>query len=322
MIRQDFVELRDPATGSTAKIHFRCGFNCFSFVVKDAGQRCEVLWADPEFVSGRGRPSGSGIPLLFPFPGRIAEGIFHWRGKRYSLEPNDGRGNAIHGFVCTRAWRICEQQENRVLGEFHAAIDAPSLLAFWPADFRIQTEYRVEGNTLYGVYYIDNPSDQPLPYGFGTHPYFRLPLGGTDASLCRVVVPVHEEWELDRLVPTGIRFPLRDYQAFHQGLEFGSLQFDSLFSGLVFDEQGWCRTVIIDPVSGWQVTQEFDKQFTACVIYTPPHRQAVCIEPYTCVPNAIRLYAAGIPSGLKILAPGEKITLHVRLTACYAATDD
>ncbi|GIW94355.1 MAG: hypothetical protein KatS3mg110_2396 [Pirellulaceae bacterium] len=315
MSEPKIVHLVDSQSQSEAKISVEFGFNCYSFVVRQASQTCDVLWSDPAFPSKAARPSGSGIPLLFPFPGRIAEGVFTWRGKRYVLEPNDGRGNAIHGFVYTRPWRIVEQTADSVTGEFHAARDDAELLAFWPSDFRIRATYRIEGTSLESVYHIDNPSSEPLPCGFGTHPYFRVPLGGTDAALCRIRIPVHEEWELDRLLPTGIRFPIRDWQSFHEGLEFGAMQFDSVFSGLVFGEDGWCRTEIVDPQSGWKVTHQFDRQFSACVVYTPPHRQAVCIEPYSCVPNAIRLYSAGIPSGLRILQPGEEVTFRVRIHA-------
>lgn len=315
----DVVQLVDAATGSTAKVHVQRGFNCFAFRARDAWGEHEVLWADPHFEMGQGRPSGSGIPLLFPFPGRIKEAAFLWRGKKFHLEPNDGRGNAIHGFVLTRPWRIVEREAHRVVGEFQASVDDPSLLAFWPADFCIRATYRLDGTTLEGHYLINNPDSEPLPFGFGTHPYFRLPLGGRSAGACLVALPVHEEWELTELVPTGIRFPLRDYFMFHQGLEFAGMQFDSVFSGLVFDESGWCHTIITDPDSGRRVIQSFDRNFTACVVYTPPHRQAVCIEPYTCVPNAIRLYSAGIPSGIRILAPGEEASMAVRITVATSS---
>jgi aldose 1-epimerase len=309
----DIVEIVDVRATTRAKIAPFRGFNCFSLTVGQGDQTCEVLWSEPDFATGKTRPSRSGIPLLFPFPGRIANGAFTWHGKKYVLEPNDGRGNAIHGFVYTRPWRVLERTSDRVLGEFHAAVDDPTLLAFWPGDFCLRVEYRVNAGVLDGTYHIFNPGSEPLPYGFGTHPYFRVPLGGEDAADCVVGLPVHEEWELNNLLPTGIRFPLRDYTMFHQGLQFGSMQFDSVFSGLTFDEDGLCRTWVYDPDSGRRVVQSFDKHFTCCVVYTPDHREAVCIEPYTCVPNAMRLHAAGIPSGLRILEPGASVTLRVSI---------
>ena len=39
---------------------------------------------------------------------------------------------------------------------------------------------------------------------------------------------------------------------------------------------------------------------------TPPHRQAVCLEPYTCPTDAINLQQRGVDAGLLVLQPGEK----------------
>jgi aldose 1-epimerase len=44
--------------------------------------------------------------------------------------------------------------------------------------------------------------------------------------------------------------------------------------------------------------------FRELLVFTPPHRQAVCLEPYTCVTDAINLQARGIDAGLLVLPPG------------------
>ncbi len=307
------VDLRDAKSGASARILASLGFNCFSFRAAFDGETIETLWAAADFDEGKGRPSGSGIPLLFPFPGRIDGGAFDYGGKRYALEPTDGRGNAIHGFVHTRPWRVVHHDQRKAIGEFHASVDDPRLLAFWPADFRIRAEYTLHGNTLDAVYTMDNPGPTALPFGFGTHPYFRLPLGGEDAAECTVSLPVSEEWELNDLVPTGMRFPLRDAEVFQRGLPFGEMQFDNAFGGLVFSDDDQCRSTIIDPSSQRQLTMTFDRNFNTCVVYTPGHREAICVEPLTCVPNAIRLDAAGIPAGLKTLQPGQALSARVQL---------
>ena len=38
----------------------------------------------------------------------------------------------------------------------------------------------------------------------------------------------------------------------------------------------------------------------------PPHRQAVCLEPYTCVTDAVNLQQNGVAAGWKVLPPGER----------------
>ena len=185
------LTIRDQSTGAEARVLPGLGFNCYSFEVPtkskadaDEPKSLELLWSSPDLLTGKARPSGSGIPLMFPFAGRIRGAVYEFEGKKYQLEAGDGQGNAIHGFVISRPWRVIKHESDRVVGQFQASVDDPTILPHWPADFRITCEYRVEGNTLVGDYTIENPDSKPLPFGFGTHAYFRLPLGGKSAEDC------------------------------------------------------------------------------------------------------------------------------------------
>ena len=80
------VTIADEQAGTTAKILVGFGFNCYSFQVSHGDGEREVLWAAADFESGRQRASGSGIPVLFPFPGRIRGGTFSFGGRRYDLK--------------------------------------------------------------------------------------------------------------------------------------------------------------------------------------------------------------------------------------------
>src|SRR5438046_327145 len=119
------IVLRD-ASGSVAEIAPTLGFNCHRFAVPQAQGIIDVLWREPSFLEGTAKPSRSGVPVLFPFPGRLPGKTLSWQGKTYELGSDDGRGNAIHGFVHTRPWRMISQSECRVVGEFHAWKDDPS----------------------------------------------------------------------------------------------------------------------------------------------------------------------------------------------------
>ena len=304
------IVLTDDSTGSVAEIAPALGFNCHRLSVMHAGQPLEVLYAAANFLEGTERPSGSGTPILFPFPGRIAGTTFVWQGKSYPLEAGDGRGNAIHGFVHTRPWRVLEQTASRVVGQFQAAKDDPSLLSRWPSDFRITATNSLVGQTLSMHYRCENTGQGPLPCGLGTHPYFRLPLGGKDAGACVVRLPVGERWELSELLPTGRKFPVENAEQFAAGQRFADMKFDDVFTELTFSD-GWCRPSIHDPHSGATVSIEFDNAFGACVVYTPPHREAICIEPYTCVAGAFGLAERGIEAGLRVLPPGGSFDARV-----------
>jgi len=300
---REIVSLTDPDTGATARILPSVGCNCFQFLVPTASGNLDVLWAEPGFAMGDRRASGSGIPLLFPFPGRLSGTSLHWDGRDWPLEPGDGLGNALHGFVHERAWRVVDVQASRLTAEFQASRDDPQLLNRWPADFRISVEYAVSAGRLTARYRIENPGPRPLPCGFGTHPYFRLPLGGQAAGACRVRLPVTSRWELANMIPTGQQLPLADPARFQNGQPFSDMNYDDVFSGLTHVDD-WCEATIDDPQSGRRVSIRFDQAFCACVVYTPPHREAICIEPYTSVPDAPRLEQRGIPAGLKVLDAG------------------
>ena len=308
----EIVTLTDAAAGTSAEILVSQGFNCFRFSANVRGRPVEVIYAPPDFAEGTGRPSRGGIPLLFPFPGRIPGTRFRWEGHDYPLEPGDALGNAIHGFALSRPWRLIESEAARVAGQFHARRDDPSLTSRWPADFQITATYQLAGNLLAGHFLFENPSDTPLPCGFGAHPYFRVPIGGPGGDDCVVKLPVSARWELRDMLPTGRMLALPNEAAFAAGQRFGQMQFDDVFTGLAFGG-GWCSASIFDPSSGCTVTQRFDGAFRECVVYTPPHRQAICIEPYTCVPGAFALEERGIDAGLRIVPPGGSFAARVEI---------
>jgi len=312
MMKPESVRISDATEDTVAEIVAGFGFNCYRLVVKHGGQDVNVIWSAPGFEDGTERPSGSGIPILFPFPGRIQGTSFTWEGTDYSLPAGDGQGNAIHGFVHERAWRVIQQESDRVVGQFQASVDDPSLLAQWPADFRLTADYQVQPDRLHCSYRVENPSDTPLPFGLGTHPYFSLPLGGKDAGRCQVRLPVSQRWELVEMIPTGHQQDLSSDEDYQVGKVFEGLILDDIFTGLTAAEER-VVTSIEDPDSGLRVTQTFDATFPHCVVYTPPHREALCIEPYSMVSAAYQLEQGPAACGLRVLPPGETIVFNVTI---------
>jgi aldose 1-epimerase len=306
------VSITDPATGASARILVSLGFNCFSWQpVLQNGPR-EMLWAHPKFASGTESPSGSGVPLLFPFPGRIGKARFLFGGREYFLESGDRFGNAIHGFVYNRPWRAVEQSVNRVCGEFKASHDDQTVLAHWPGDFRIRVSYTIEGLKLTTRIECENTGTGPLPYGLGTHAYFRLPLSdGADPETTEITVPATQVWEARDQLPTGRLLPTDGNSDLSSAQPLSGRSFDTYFTDLHPSEAGIITTTLADPQSGRRLVQTFSHDFTQCVVYTPAHREAICLEPYTCVPDPFRLAAEGHATGLKILQPGERFVTTI-----------
>ena len=47
-----------------------------------------------------------------------------------------------------------------------------------------------------------------------------------------------------------------------------------------------------------------DASFREWVVYAPPGRPTICLEPYTCTTDAFNLAAQGIDGGLVAVEPG------------------
>ena len=67
------ITIQDAESGAVAQIQPVAGFNCFSFQAPVHDRPVEAFWFEPEFANGLGRPSRSGMPVLFPFGGRIKD---------------------------------------------------------------------------------------------------------------------------------------------------------------------------------------------------------------------------------------------------------
>jgi aldose 1-epimerase len=177
----------------------------------------------------------------------------------------------------------------------------------WPADYEVTLTYEVQGASLkctFLVRNVDRMSD--LPCGFGLHPYFRIPLGSVSSGDgCTITVPAGCVWELDsRLNPTGKRVPVKGREDLRFGSPFSELELDHVYGDLVFLD-GACTVTVQDEPGGRTLWMTFSDVFRHCVVFTPPNRKAICIEPYTCIPDPFTLVDKGVDTGLKILSPGE-----------------
>lgn len=296
--------IRDPHTGAFAEIAVDFGFNCFRFCGNVMGAPREVLWSVPDFATAGGRPSGNGIPILFPFAGRLRTQTFEYLGNTYDTGTDDGHGNSIHGFVLGRPWRVVDQGTSHLVGEFQAGRDAPEILTRWPSDFLIRAEYRLTNGELQLSLLVQNPDSKVLPCGLGLHPYFRVPPGGVgSAENCRVHVPVQRYWELDGMLPTSRILPVNAERDLDHGLPFISAKLDDVFTGVRFTA-GKAVGIVEETRSKVATSIRFGEEFRHCVVYVPPHREAFCIEPYTTAPDSFALAKQGISADLVELRPG------------------
>jgi aldose 1-epimerase len=308
------IYILEDGQGNRAEVWPALGFNCFLWQAPFAGQTLDLLYADPALFSN-GRPTRSGIPILFPFPNRIRAGIMSWDGQEYHLPANDSPPrNAIHGFACRHPWRVTGQGADSesawLTGTFRGSLDAPESVSLWPADYQLAVTCRLGAGWLRVEADVTNPDRKPLPFGLGYHPYFRLPFApGGKAEDCLVKVPARSYWVLQDSLPTGETKPVDDTRNLNELRRFGDLQVDDVLTDLPAriepgTELDLCST-LQDP-SGAELRILCSPVFREMVIFTPPHRQAFCVEPYTCPTDAINLQARGIDAGWLVVGPGER----------------
>jgi aldose 1-epimerase len=300
--------LHDDATGSSASVVPSLGFNLYDLRLPVAGQVRPVVASSPDFVTNPVKPSRNGIPVLFPFPNRIRDARYTFRGKTYQLVANNGP-NAIHGFAIQAPWEVVEHKADAdgawVTGRYQISKQSPQSLPLWPADAILELRYTLAGPRLRLDITVTNPTADDLPWGFGIHPYFKLPLGpGGDPARAEVILPASQYWVLQDSLPTGERRPVDERLDFREGRPMKGLKIDDCLTGLPRDG-GTCR--LVDRALGAEFRLGFDAHFRELVVFTPFwFEDTIAVEPYTQATDAINLEPKGIDAGLRVLKHGEQ----------------
>jgi aldose 1-epimerase len=307
------IVLDETSGAARAEVWPACGFNCFRWRVRHGEQLLDLLYAARSFFRG-GKPTASGTPILFPFPNRIRDGRFTWDGKDYQLPRNDhDHVNAIHGFVFDRPWRVVDRGADAesawVTGEFRGSADAPDLAALWPTDYRLRVTCRLRATRLEIAAEVLNPDARWMPFGLGYHPYFRMPLiPNSSTADCTVQGHAREVWELQQSLPTGVRRAAKGGHDLRTPRPFPELRLDDVYTGVESAPVvGGLRVLgaLRQQSYGVEMRLLAAPDFRELVLYTPPHRQAMCLEPYTCATDAVNLGNRKIDAGWRALAPGE-----------------
>ena len=305
--------LRNAQFGTEVRVAVGYGFNAFSFKIPVESGIADILYAEEGFPKAGMRATSSGTPILVPFPNRIEGGKFTYDGKGYSLPLNSQGVNAIHGFAFDKPWRIIEEKVDEtqasITAEFEMLRDSEFTEDHWPGNFRVRCRIGLYGKWASQKFSVKNLSSVRIPFGLGTHPYFRVPMVGDGVpDRCSIDVQADTQVVLDKTIPTGETKPVEESSDLRNSVEIRERSFDDVYTGI-----GKLGDVhlhgVVDPDAGCSLSLVHDENFKYVVVYIPPHRKAVCIEPYTCVTNAVNLGdslgADGPPTGLWHLAPGE-----------------
>lgn len=241
--------------------------------------------------------------VLAPWPNRVADGRWTWRGETRQLsltEPE--RGHALHGLVRSLTWSVVEHHADRLALEV-------LLLAHpgWPFPVLASMRYALDADGLSCALTAINVGRDPCPYGAAFHPYLALSGGRVDDAVLRLEAATWLESD-DRLIPVARRPTRGTPFDFGDGAPVGARRVDTAFTDLgrggggrveatVTARDG--RTAVVwgdESVRWWQV-------FTGDALPERWRRTTLAVEPMTCAPDALN---SG--DGLVVLDPGERHT--------------
>ncbi|RFU21065.1 aldose 1-epimerase family protein [Geodermatophilus marinus] len=256
-----------------------------------AGDR-EVLDGYPAGALPSGRRGG----VLLPWPNRVRDGRWTWRGEEHRLEVSSAeKPVAIHGLVSWQPWSVLAQADG--------AVTVGTVVEPRPGyPFRLAAafDHRLEAGRLTVTARVRNAGDAAAPFGLGLHPY--LGVGATEdggIADAELSLPARTELVVDAAgLPTGERRPFDGAVG-----RLGERSFDTPLTDLERDGDGWARVrlrgpagwteLAVDPAWGWL------QVYTGDTLSPGERRRSVAVEPMTCPPNAL---ADG--ADLVVLEPG------------------
>jgi len=273
----------------------------------------DVLRATPAEALAAGNVRATACYPLVPYSNRIAlsslrlpDGTLHGLARNFGDHPH-----AIHGVGWQRAWHVEHAGAARALLSFEHRPDGSDARA-WPFAFRASQAFALhadgERTTLAVSLAIESAAARPFPFGLGWHPFFPR----DDAT--RLGFRAAGVWQND-----DTQLPRR-----HAAADAGwSFDPPRPLSGARLDNvyTGWDgRATLESPRRGRSVTIEADRALAFLVVYVPPDRDFLAVEPVTHMTDAFNRMAHGdTGTGARMLEPGAAYSCTMRITCARLA---
>lgn len=216
--------------------------------------------------------------LLYPFPNRLKDGLYNWHGNTYQFPINDSyTGNALHGLGATQAMSVYKVLTSDKGGCISCQFKHDGSNEAYPFPFCFTVTFEITPQTFKGKLHFENTGEEPIPVGFGWHPYFSLSEKVDDSEL---QLPALEMIGInERMIPTGKRYPFDDFRSLKK---IGATVLDNCFAFAEEDAPRLNLRLHGDKgrLDYWQ--EAGPGKFSFLQLFTPPARNAVAIEPMTC----------------------------------------
>lgn len=243
-----------------------------------------------------------GTPVLYPTPCRVPGGEFSYKGREFRFPINRGDTH-IHGLVRDIPWQFDTPEVGEESVKFTCRMEfAPGSVVhgYFPIEHTLELVYLLDSEGLKVSYRLINRDSEPLPYGFGLHPYWNTPGSRKDVYL---YVPNDSTMDLGGLIPGG---ELQAVEGTHLDLRVARPMSEVEMDDVYFPASPSTPATLEWRDSGIKLTLTHSPEFTHLIVYAPPGEDFVCVENMTAAPNAHNLFAQGHErvSGLKVVPPG------------------
>lgn len=261
------------------------------------------------FAEGEPRPRYRGATLA-PWPNRVVDGRYVFGGVAHRLpltEPD--RGHALHGLVAWLDFSPSEWSADRVV--LGATVEPQQ---GYPWRLRVETSYELSAAGLRQTVWAQNCSEAPAPFGAGPHPYLVAGPGSVDDWTLELPASRVLGVTDDRLAPTVLG-PVSEALDFREPRRIGGTRIDHAFTDLARDDDR-IATVRLTTADGDGVAMSWDEGCRWVQIHTADtpeepgsHRVGLAVEPMSCAPDAFNADRYPFDTGLRVLAPGELVSL-------------
>lgn len=231
----------------------------------------ELIYTDEKLLKTHGF---TGCFVLWPFPNRVRNKRYVFKGKTYSLENLTLPRWYHHAFARGLNWQSNQISPAAAQTWLNHDPTSPCWQNF-PWASRLSLTYTLEADGLKIGYEVRNLDRTELGYGFGLHPLFK--------NAAAIKVPAKYVMESDKdLLPTGKLLPA----SLDKLTPVKDLNLDHVFTDL-----SGPQTVAF--ANDLNLTISASPDFTHAVVYTGEKEKYTAVEQQTCSTDAHNLDASG-----------------------------
>ncbi len=254
--------------------------------------RCPLVWeGDPEIWQ-------SSAPWLFPIVGRLKDGSYEYRGRKYRLEK--------HGFARKSLFDVKMPHGREAV---FTLCDTPGTLRVYPWPFRLKITYRLDGCALTAEAEILNTGCEAMPFSIGAHPGFYAAAGDRLLFEREEDLPVYR---LDRAVQ--LLDPMAKERFTGRELLLTPGLFDD--DAMILARPASRRVTLVRPHAPDVCVTFPAVPYLGLWCKTGPNLPYICIEPWYGVDDAVDATGEILAKkAINMLAPGQAFSMTLKLEA-------